>query len=326
MSSESTPSPIKLIYNFFKSLKLALVLILYITATSIISTFIQQGRDLGFYLEAYPPLVAWLIVFSGFNNFFSSLLFAGPTFVFFLNLATCTFHRFRTRLINKAKKRFGPDILHVGLLIMIIGGVVSISGREERSVMLNEGDSVHIPGGYVLTVEKFEFLKYENGSPKDWISTVKVVKDEKSIQEAYPIEVNKPLKIGNVKLYQSTYKVNSFIVLSDRAGGMYKLSPGQMIPVGDDGYILRDVVRNDDNISELLAHFDFLSDREITGHKILSASESVDKYKIEKMDYLVATGLQMVIDPGYYPILIGLLLLTLGLFITFIQKIFEEKI
>jgi len=326
MSEESTTGWGESFYNFFRSLKLAIVLILFITLTSLISTLIPQSKELEYYLGSYSRFTAWLIVSSGFDNFFRSFIFLAPSVLFFLNLSTCTFHRFKNRLVKKAKKRFGPDILHIGLLVMIIGGVVTVAGREEGYSMLEIGESVNVPGGYVLTLENFEFLKYENGSPKDWISTVKVIKGDKIIHESYPIEVNSPLKIGNVKLYQSSYDVQSYIIISDPEGNSYKLSPGQMIPVGEEGYILRDINQDRDDSSKSLAHFDFWSNHEITDHVDYAISESIDIYTIQNMESTMATGLQMVIDPGYYPILIGLLLLTLGLFITYIQKITDGNL
>ncbi|MBI9099640.1 MAG: cytochrome c biogenesis protein ResB [Spirochaetaceae bacterium] len=326
MSDEVSSSWGKSLYNFFRSLKLAIVLILFITATSIISTLIPQGRGPEFYMENYPRFTAWLIVSSGFGNFFRSFLFLGPSVLFFLNLSTCTFHRLKTRLLKKARKRFGPDILHIGLLVMIIGGVVTAVGREEGFTMLEVGEKINVPGGYVLTLDDFEFLKYENGTPKDWISTVKIMKGEKVLHQAYAIEVNRPLKIGNVKIYQSSYDIQSFLVLTDPDGEMYKLAPGQMIPVGDEGYILRDIEQDKDDSSKSLAHFDFWSNHEIIDHMDYSVSESIDIYTIQSMESAMATGLQMVIDPGYYPILMGLLLLTIGLFITYIQKMGEETL
>jgi len=326
MSAESSPGWGVSIYNFFRSLKLAIVLILFITFTSIISTVIPQSRELEFYLGSYSRFTAWLIVTTGFDNFFRSFIFLAPSVLFFLNLSTCTFHRFKNRLVKKARKRFGPDILHIGLLVMIIGGVVTVAGREDGYSMLEVGESVNVPGGYVLTLENFEFLKYENGSPKDWISTVKVLKDEKVIHEAYPIEVNRPLKLGNVKLYQASYDVQSFILISDPDGNMYKISTDEWIPVGEDIYVLREVEQDKDDSSKSLAHFDHFKNHDFIDHLDFALLEYIDIYTIENMETTMATGLQMVIDPGYYPILIGLLLLTLGLFITYIQKINDGKL
>jgi hypothetical protein len=319
MGYESTPRWGKSLYDFFRSLKLAIVLILFITFFSIISTLIPQNQDLEFYMGTYSRFTAWLIVTSGYNDFFKSFLFLAPSVFFFLNLSTCTFHRFKNRLAKKAKKRFGPVILHIGLLVMIIGGVVTVIGRDEGYASLEVGDEISIPGGYTMTLTNFEFLKYENGSPKDWISTVKVVKEDKVIHEAFPIEVNRPLKLGNVKLYQSSYDIGAFILVTDPDGKEYRLNAGQMIPVGDEAYILRDV-------SQSSAHFDHWVDHEIVDHIDFGLAESIDIYKITSMENKMSTGLQMVRDPGYYPILLGLLLLTLGLFLTYIQKIGDNKL
>ncbi len=314
------------LYNFFRSLKLAIGLILFITLTSIVSTFIPQKQDPDFYRELYSRFTAWLIDATGYDDFFKSLIFLVPSSLFFINLSTCTFHRFRTRLKNKVRKRFGPDILHIGLLVMIVGGVITLAGREEGFTMLSVGDQINVPGGYVMTLENFEFLTYENGTPKDWISTVKVVKGEEIIHESFPIEVNKPLKIGYVKLYQSSYDIQSYIILSDPDEKMYKLSVDQMIPLDDKGYILRAVDKDEKDASKSTAHFDYWQGHEVVDHQDFGISESIDIYTIEEMESTMATGLQMVIDPGYYPILIGLLLLTLGLFITYIQKIGDDKL
>lgn len=316
----------KSLYHFFRSLRLAIGLILFITLTSIISTFIPQKQEPEFYLETYSHLTAWFIDATGYDNFFKSLLFLVPSFLFFINLSTCTFHRFRTRLKNKARMRYGPDILHIGLLVLIIGGLVSVAGRKEGFTMLLAGDSVNIPGGYVLTLEDFEFLTYETGAPRDWISTVRVEKGEELIHSSFPIEVNKPLKIGNAKIYQSSYDIQSFIVMSDPDGKIYKLSVGEMIPVDDRGYILKSVERDEGDVSKSIAHFDYWKGRDNIEHQDYGVSDSIHIYTIDEMKISLATGLQMVIDPGYYPILIGLLLLTLGLFITYIQKMGENKL
>lgn len=326
MSEVSAPGWGLSIYNFFRSIKLAIVLILFITLTSIISTFIPQKEAVEFYIELFKRPLAWLIITSGFDNFFKSFLFIAPSILFFANLSTCTFHRFKSRLVKKTKKRFGPDILHIGLLVMIVGGIITFTGRDEGYASMEVGDNISIPGGYVMTLINFEYLKYENGSPKDWISTVKVEKGDNVIHEAYPIEVNRPLKVGNVKLYQSSYDVDSYIMVTDPDGTAYRLSAGQMIPVGEDGYILRDVSKDKENPLNSIAHFDFWQGHEVVDHFDYSISEMIDIYTISSMESYMATGLQMVRDPGYYPILIGLLLLTLGLFITYIQKINDGKL
>ena len=154
-------------YKFFRSVKLAIVLILIITFTSIISTFIPQNREASFYIETYSRIASWFILSTGFDSFFKSFIFIFPSILFFVNLAVCTFDRLTGRLKRKVKKRFGPDILHIGLLILIVGGIITFTGRTEAFVKMAEGEKISLTGGYTLTLKSFDFLKYENGRPKD---------------------------------------------------------------------------------------------------------------------------------------------------------------
>ncbi len=314
------------IYKFFRSVKLAIVLILIITFTSIISTFIPQNKEIIFYAEKYSAFISWLILITGFNSFFKSFIFIVPSGLFFINLSVCTFDRLKGRIQRKAKKRFGPDILHIGLLILLIGGMITFVGRTEAFVRMEEGNQISLTGGYTLTLKDFEFLKYENGRPKDWISTVMLEKDGEIIKKSFAIEVNRPLKAGNKKIYQISYTVKNILFLSDPEGTIYQLKPGQMIPVGEDGMIFKDVITNPVNQDNSTVIFEKLVDQKVVELVNLSVSDKIDIYTIAGMDTKMSTGLQIVSDPGYYTVLIGLILLTIGLFLTYYQKLGDDKL
>lgn len=326
MNETSSQSWAEALYKFFRSVKLAIVLILIITFTSIISTFIPQKEEMSFYLETYSRFTSWLILTSGFDSFFKSYIFIVPSVLFFVNLSVCTFERLKGRIKRKAKKRFGPDILHIGLLILIIGGMITFIGRTEAFVRMEKGGKISLTGGYILTLKNFEFLKYENGRPKDWISTVELEKSGEIIHDSFAIEVNRPLKAGNKKIYQISYTVNNELFISDPDGSIYRLEPGQLIPVGEDGLIFSDVIADPDRSGEFAAVFEKWDGHEATGLVKLSVSDKVDIYTITGIDSQLSTGLQIVSDPGYYTVLIGLLLLTIGLFLTYYQKLGDDKL
>ena len=309
------------IYKFFRSVKLAIVLILIITLTSIVSTFIPQNKEIAFYTESYNAIISWFILTTGFNSFFKSFIFIMPSFLFFINLSVCTFDRLKVRIKRKAKKRFGPDILHIGLLILIIGGMITFFGRTEAFVRMEEGDKISLTGGFILTLKDFEFLKYESGRPKDWISTVDLEKDGEIVKESFAIEVNRPLKVGNKKIYQISYTVNSMLFLSDPDGTIYRLKPGQMIPVGDDGMIFKDIIEDPVNKDNSKVIFEKWVGHEVVELVKMSVSDKIDIYTIAGADVKMSTGLQIVSDPGYYTVLLGLILLTFGLFLTYYQKL-----
>jgi len=236
-----------ILFRFFKSIKLAIILILIITGLSLLSTLIPQNMGNSYYLSHYSDFLAKIIIGLRIYRFFSSWIFLIPALIFFLNLLTCTLYRFIRELGKKDKRRFGPDLLHTGLLVLLIGGVLTFSGRMEGYVNLREGERIQLPGGYVLILEDFEFLTYENGTPKDWISTVDIMLDGKMIFDSYPIEVNKPLKVGEISIYQHSYTAEGSSVL------------------------------------------------------------------------------QAVTDPGFVPVLIGLILLAAGLFLTYYQKLRDSQ-
>ncbi len=315
------PGAFTAIFRFFRSIRTAITLLLIITALSVLATLIPQGRDAAYYQEAYGAGVATLITGLNLHTFFSSFLFVFPSSLFFINLAVCTFDRFAGRIRRKMKKRFGPDILHVGLLILVIGGIVTFSGRREGFVTLFEGEAASFPGGYTVTLTSFEFLTYDDGAPKDWISTVEVAQDGETTIEAFQIEVNKPLKIGNVKLYQSSYASEDILTIYDGDGTSYNVEKDSIIPVGNGAFIFREIESDPAGPGGPVAVLDTWVDHEITGTVRMGTGEALGEYTIAEISRKMATGLQAVIDPGYRIVFAALLVVVVGLCLTYIQKI-----
>ena len=328
MPDSSEPGWLASIYKFLRSVKLAVVLLLLITATSILATLVPQGSDLAFYQAAYGPRIAWLITGLSFDTFFTSFLFILPAVLFVLNLSVCTVDRFMGRIRRKAKKRLGSDILHVGLLVLFIGGVISFAGREEGYLSMTEGDTAQIPGGYTMTLLSFEFLTYASGAPKDWISTVSVTKDGEIVIDEFGIEVNRPLKIGNVKLYQSSYTADSSLIVTDLAGVQYEAEVNSIIPGEEQAYIFRGIeyAGPGEGAGEEVGVFDTWVDHQITDRVRFGINEKLGDYTITGISSEMSTGLQAVIDPGYTVVFISLFLLMLGLALTYIQKIGDNKL
>ena len=220
MSAASGARPLWTLYEFFRSLKLALALILILVGLSLIATFIPQGQDPVFY-EAQYRGYGGLLVTLGVHRMFTSFLFLLPAGLFFVNLLVCTIHRFITRVQSGARKRYGPDLIHVALLVLMAGAVVTFFGRNEAVVELRVGQSVPVPGGYLLTLDDFIFERYESGLPSDWLSIVTVSRGDEAPGERAVIEVNSPLKVGPLKIYHPSYRLDEAIVLSDADGNRY---------------------------------------------------------------------------------------------------------
>ena len=108
-----------------------------------------------------------------------------------------------------ARKRtlglFGSDVVHLGLLIILIGGIVSGMGGIRANINISEGQTVPVlHADFKLRLDTFETEFYPNGSVKDWKSTLTVIENE-SPRLTKTIEVNYPLSYKGYVFYQSGY-------------------------------------------------------------------------------------------------------------------------
>ncbi len=109
------------------------------------------------------------------------------------------------------KKRaglFGSDIVHLGLLIILIGGIVSGMGGFKDSLTISEGQTLSVPDAdFQIRLNKFYTEYYESGAVKDWKSDLTVI-DESGPVLSKTIEVNYPLSYKGFVFYQSSYGWN----------------------------------------------------------------------------------------------------------------------
>ena len=314
------------ILNVFKSVKLAVALILYIAITSILATLIPQGKEISFYQSQYPPLLASVIVATQFHIFFRSILFLVPALFFFVNLAVCAIDRLIRELRKKARMRIGVDLIHLGILLLIVGGIISSTGRKEGFQYLAEGDEVNLPGGQVLRLEAFEFLQYPDGRPKDWISVVDIEKNGGLVKDSFAIEVNRPLQIGALKIYQASYAKEMRLVMVDDKENESTLAPGQFVKSGKFAFRYRHAERTGSSAASYRIIVEKWEGHNFVEPMELSVADKLGDFVIKGVLELDMTGLQFVIDPGYLPVVISLILITVGLSVTYIRKIGDKRI
>jgi hypothetical protein len=307
------------LYKFFKSTKLAVVLILLIAVLSILATLIPQKQDAAYYFHNLSPLLARVVLALGFDSFFRSVLFLAPVGLFFINLSVCTVDRLVRRFRIKAIRRHGPDLIHIGLLLLIVGAMFTVFARKEAVVYLGEGEEILLPGDYSLRVLSFEFEKYENGRPKDWISTVQVRLGEEEVIPSFAIEVNKPLKINRVKIYQSSYAEEGRAILVDNEGKEYGISSGEGFEWEGKLFLFQGLE------GAAFAEMERAIFEEWTGHQRtdmfgVARGETVGQYRVKDLSSRMVTGLKAVRDPGFLPVVIALIVVAVGLSLTLLQK------
>ena len=100
---------------------------------------------------------------------------------------------------------FGSDIVHLGLLIILTGGIISGIGGFRESLTFSEGQTLPVArADFQLKLDKFETEFYPNGSVRDWKSTLTVLENGKDILSK-TVEVNHPLSYKGFVFYQNSY-------------------------------------------------------------------------------------------------------------------------
>jgi cytochrome c biogenesis protein ResB len=307
----------RLLYRFLKSVRLAIAVILLITALSVLSTLVPQGRESKFYQARYSPALYSLITALSFNRYFSSALFIVPVTILALNLGVCAVDRVVRRMRTRAQKRFGPDIVHIALLVLIAGGLVTTLGRHEEDFVMAQGQETEVTPRYRIKLLSFEYLKYDDGSPKAWISIVDVLHDGVLEARAFPIRVNHPLRLKGISVYQATWENQSTFLFRDTTGAETIAHIGEGFEDADSVWYLADVVEDGGSQKALLQQY---RRNVLVSIRKLAVAESLGQYTLVNVKQKVVTGLRAVSDPGFTTVIVGAALLALGLLLTFAQN------
>ena len=161
------------LYDALRSVRLAAVLILLLILLAVAGGLVPQGETADFYARKFSDPTAKAILALGLDKIFSGLPFLFLSALFTVNLTVCTFHRLFSELQKSRKaRRHGPDLLHIGLVIFIFGGILTARTRSEAFVYLGKGQSARLPDGSRITLVDLAEERYPDGRPKSWESEV----------------------------------------------------------------------------------------------------------------------------------------------------------
>ncbi len=100
---------------------------------------------------------------------------------------------------------FGPEIVHLALVIIIIGGLISALFSQRISLALSEGQTAELPGkNFSVRLDRFTTDYYPDGSVKGWQSLVSII-EQGRVKKQKTVEVNRPLKYGGLNFFQMSY-------------------------------------------------------------------------------------------------------------------------
>ncbi|MBI2557028.1 MAG: cytochrome c biogenesis protein ResB, partial [Planctomycetes bacterium] len=130
------------VWDFFCSVKLAVVIILVLVVSCIIGTVILQEKTFDEYVARYGYGLATFFRITQLNNVFYSHGFSFLLILLCANLICCTIKRWRNTFLQT-----GFVLTHMSLVLILIGGVVKFQLGVKGGVNVYEGKSVN----YFLT-------------------------------------------------------------------------------------------------------------------------------------------------------------------------------
>lgn len=233
----------KKIWNFLRSMRFGVILLVLIALLSLPGTVIPQGIDRAAAIAQYGETWGGLIDTLGFGNVFSTWYFAALFLLLCLNLTLCSIIRFgtikklREALVRRAESKteytqkddaalrgickrelkkdtwlvnapgfYGSFLTHLGILMLFITAALVFSMQDAHDLSVKVGSSATLPDGTELAVNAFD-MKNVSGET-DYISTVTLTHPGKAAEEKI-IRVNEPLRFGNYTIYQQSYNMNA---------------------------------------------------------------------------------------------------------------------
>jgi cytochrome c biogenesis protein len=235
--------------NFFSSLRLTIFLLILLAALSVIGTLIPQHATEQEYLRLYSTETYYLFKGLGLFNMYHSWWFIGVLILLAINLIACSLKRLpgvwhQVRKTKSGYARLGTYLTHLGVLLILAGGLIGAVWGFEGYVEIREGETVTValsptlhekrnPGGIAVRCDSFRVDFYPNGSPKEYVSTLTFQEGERTVLDHVPLRVNHPLFYSGLTFYQSSYGISMRSILEVRKKGGKGMPPAIELNEGE---------------------------------------------------------------------------------------------
>jgi cytochrome c biogenesis protein len=110
--------------------------------------------------------------------------------------------------------RLGVYIVHSSVVLLLLGGLIGSIFGFEGFVNIAEGESTNVIRlrntgqpfklDFSIRCDDFDVSFYPNGAPKEFRSSLSILKDEKEVYNK-DIIVNDPLRFNGINIFQSSY-------------------------------------------------------------------------------------------------------------------------
>ena len=403
-------SVIDRLWKSFASVKLTIVLLLTLAATSIIGTLIPQNEAPMDYFETFGAFLYRLFSLLGLFDMYHSWWFRALILLLVVNIVVCSFDRLQAtwkiifvrnprfnlaryrqlenrteynhddvadqlkalyapvvarryryhRTVETAEgfaiygergrwTRLGVYVVHFSVVLLLIGGLIGSIFGFDGFVNIAEGESVRaiqlrsssekLQLDFEIRCDDFNVDFYDTGAPKEFRSSLTVLKQGKAVMQK-DIIVNDPLRYEGISFFQSSYgnlPPNEVILnfTSTTSGMIYSkravINTPVVIPEDLGTFVLQRYTRQADfrghNIGE--AFVGVLTPLNGSALEITLPLKFPSFDKMRKGTVFIAvadfvpryyTGLQVSRDPGVWVVYSGFVLMIIGIYITFFMS------
>jgi cytochrome c biogenesis protein len=104
--------------------------------------------------------------------------------------------------------RLGPVLLHIGILGLVLGGLVSSLGGRKVFLFGSPGETIAIENSpYAMRIDDFRIDTNAVGQVKQYYSKLTVLREGREVTRQ-EIAVNHPLRVGGYNIYQASYQTD----------------------------------------------------------------------------------------------------------------------
>lgn len=256
-------------------------------------------------------LVSAAATFLNQPELFRSVFFLLPSALFALSLLTCTVDSL-VRRPRRPLTGYAHDVIHVGVLILILGGALTLLLSQEDRVTLQVGERATVRGEW--EIELTDSVRTET----NWESTLEVRREGVSVATEV-LSVNNPVTVGGARLLQDTWGERPALILANAQGQRFAMLPGEGLASQDTSIVLEEA--EDTPLGVRFARFE---NSERTGDVAIERGVEIAGLTVVGAERRVQSGIQVVYDPGAPVALVGAIFLVTGLGLYVMKKAREE--
>lgn len=231
--------------------------------------------------------------------------------------------------------RVSPIFVHISIIAILLGSVYSSVCSFVAQELIPSGETFHIkntihsgpisklPADLRFYIDNFYIDYNNNGSIKQFFSSIFTYLDSKKDYRYDLAFVNRPIRLRNITIYQTDWKLNALrldigqnnlvqkqLVLSSFNGSMCWLAS---YPINEQDKIFF-ILINFDNTLMLCDSTGSILAEIVVGQKLY-----VNNIPITVAEIISSTGLQIKSDPGIFIVYFGFFIMMISTFISYIS-------